>query len=364
MRSDHCRRQSPVFGRRGGEGGALREWRRMIDTLRRASAIAAMLALFGSATAPAQATMTPLDRAIPHYDHILVIVEENKDYTTIMEGTLAPNIVRLAKTYGTATQMFGERHPSQPNYVAMLGGDTFGIADDRPHIVDKPHLGTQLRAKGLDWRAYLEDLPAPGWMANNVSPPPGQYADKHTGFTNFKSTHDMSAAEKAAHLVGFDALHADLRSGKVPAFAYVIPNLCNDMHGVTGVCNDGNTVVMRGDAIVAGLVHEIQASPIWTKPGTNTAIVITWDENGSFTPESCCVKDANNPGGGRVATVVVTNHGPAGVADPTPYDHYSLLRTIEDAFGLDHLVHADDATVLPMVPLFAVPAPAPAPTPH
>jgi len=333
----------------------------MMKTLRRVSAFAASFVLFATMGAPARATTTPLDGQVPRYDHILVIVEENKDYSTIMEGSLTPNIMRLAKTYGTATQMFGERHPSQPNYVAMLGGDTFGVADDHfPDIVDQPNLGTQLRAKGLDWRAYLEDLPAPGWIAGAVSPPPGQYAAKHTGFTNFKSTHDMSAPELAKHLVAFDALHADLKSGNVPAFAFVIPNLCNEMHGADA-CPDQPTVIARGDAVAGALVAAIQASPIWTTPGKNTAIVITWDEDGSFSNGSCCVKNANNPGGGHVATVVVTNHGPSGVVDATPYDHYSLLRTIEDAFGLAHLAHADDATVLPMVPLFTTSAPSPRP---
>jgi phosphatidylinositol-3-phosphatase len=332
----------------------------MTHTLRR-TFVPALVALW-AVVVPAGAATTALDAQVPRYDHILVIVEENKDYSTIVGGTLTPNIVRLAKAYGTATQMFGERHPSQPNYVALLGGDTFGIADDDPHVVDQPNLGTQLRAKGLDWRAYLEDLPAPGWMAAPVSPGKHLYADKHTGFTNFKSTHDMSAPDKALHLVPFPNLHADLRSGNVPAFALVIPNLCNEMHGAPS-CKDMDADIAQGDNVVGSLVAEIQASPIWKKPGTNTAIVITWDEDGSYTNGSCCVKNADNPGGGHVATVVVTNHGPSGAVDATPYDHYSLLRTIEDAFGVGHLVHADDAAVVPMVPLFALAPPSPAPSP-
>ena len=333
----------------------------MTETLRRIFALVALVALSTTA-GPARAATTALDSQVPRYDHILVIVEENKDYSTMISGTLTPNIVRLAKTYGAATEMFGERHPSEPNYVALLSGDTFGIADDEPHVVDQPNLGTQLRAKGLDWRAYLEDLPAPGWMAAPVSPGKHLYADKHTGFTNFKSTHDMSLADKALHLVPFPNLHADLRSGNVPAFALVIPNLCNDMHGAPS-CTDTNAVIAQGDTIVGSLVTEIQRSPIWTKPGTNTAIVITWDEDGSYSNGSCCVKNANNPGGGHVATVVVTNRGPSGAVDATAYDHYSLLRTIEDAFGLGHLGHADDATVVPMVPLFRTVAPSPISSP-
>jgi len=138
------------------------------------------------------------------------------------------------------------------------------------------------------------------------------------------------------------------------------------MHGIDspkappGCGKTDEALVRRGDESVGALVAEIQAAPIWTAPDVNTAIVITWDEDGKAdrvpgAPQSCCVTDAANPGGGHIPTIVVTNHGPRGLADATPYDHYSLLRTIEDAFDLaGHLRHAGDASILPMSPLFAL----------
>jgi len=305
----------------------------------------------------------------------------------VLDHGYAPAISDLAKTYGVATQMYAERHPSEPNYVAMLGGDTFGIADDDAwycipgstrdfckgadvpgfavHLIDGPNLATQLAAKGLGWRAYLEDIPAPGSLAvispETASTPAALYAAKHTGFTNYASVH--ADPKLPLELVGFDALRADLRSGNVPAFAFVVPNQCNEMHGIDSPkappdCQkDDDGLVRSGDATVNMLIAEMQASPIWRRG--NTAIVITWDEDGKAdrvpgAPQSCCVIDAHNPGGGRIPTIVITNHGPRGVADATPYDHYSLLRTIEDAFRLDgHLRHAGDASVWPMTPLFA-----------
>jgi phosphatidylinositol-3-phosphatase len=344
-------------------------------------------ALLATSTRGAAAPAAP-DRAVPHYDHILVIVEENTGYRTIFERGWAPQLAQLAHDYGTATRMFAETHPSEANYVALLGGDTFGIHDDdawycergsaRPfcshagdagyaaHLVEGPNLATQLRAKRLTWRAYLEDIPEPGSQAivsgGNASTPPGLYAAKHTGFTNFASVHRDGGL--ARELVGFDALHADLRAGSVPAFALIVPNQCNEMHGIgaqhapADCAGSDEALVRRGDAYAAGLVSAIQASPIWNAPNANTAIVITWDEDGKEfrapgAPQRCCVEDAHNAGGGRIPTIVLANHGPRGVADPTPYDHYSLLRTIEDALGLGgHLRHAGDATVLPMAPLF------------
>ncbi|HKT54061.1 MAG TPA: alkaline phosphatase family protein, partial [Caulobacteraceae bacterium] len=121
---------------------------------------------------------------VPRYAHIFVIVEENKDYAQIMDPASAPNIAGLARAYGDAAQFFGEVHPSEANYVAMLAGDTFGIHDDdayyckpgdtRPycwgalapgyvdHTVRARHLGDQLTAAGLSWKGYYETIPQPG----------------------------------------------------------------------------------------------------------------------------------------------------------------------------------------------------------
>ncbi|MEA2721450.1 MAG: hypothetical protein QOJ39_3314 [Candidatus Eremiobacteraeota bacterium] len=349
------------------------------------SAVPASPGVPGSSAALASAR----DRAVPRYDHVIVIVEENTGYRTILERGWAPKLAQLAHDYGSAAQMYAETHPSEANYVALLGGDTFGIHDDDawycvpgstrafchdttapgyvPHLIEGPNLATKLRAKGLAWRGYMEDIPEPGSLAimsqGNASTPPALYAAKHTGFTNFASVH--RDADLAHELVGFDALHADLRAGSIPAFALVVPNQCNEMHGIgaqhapADCSGSDEALVRRGDAYAGDLVAAIQASPIWTVPNANTAIVITWDEDGKefrspSSPQSCCVKDAHNPGGGHIATIVITNHGPRGVVDSTPYDHYSLLRTIEDALRLDgHLRHAGDAAVLPMTPLFA-----------
>ncbi|MBV8423770.1 MAG: phosphoesterase, partial [Candidatus Eremiobacteraeota bacterium] len=339
--------------------------------------------------APGNAMLTSRDLAVPHYDHILVIVEENRSYSTILDHRFAPTIAGLAATYGSAQRMYAERHPSEPNYVALVGGDTFGIVDDdawycvpnstqpnckksnRPgyvgHSIEGPSLATQLRAKGLGWRAYLESIPAAGSLAifspETATQPAQLYASKHNGFVNFTSVrHDANLADE---FVGFERLRADLRSGSVPPFTLVVPNQCNDMHGRKAspktppdCVDDSAGLVPRGDAVLRGLVAAIQASPIWRSG--NTAIVVTWDENDDegrvSGVQGCCVTDAHNPGGGRIPTLVITNHGPRGLRDWTPYDHYSLLRTIEDAFGLGHLRHAGDPGVRPMTPLFARPS--------
>ena len=327
---------------------------------------------------------------VPRYDHVFVIVEENKDYDQILNPAVAPNIAGLAAAYGEATQFFGEVHPSEANYVALLGGDTFGIHDDdayycapkdvRPfcggaqapgyadHTVHAPHLGTQLAAAGMSWKGYYENLPEPGSGAVVAGKPKALYASKHSGFLNFADV--QAAPDRAQRIVGFDQLDRDLASGALPNFALIVPNQCNEMHGLHGQdvpadCDGLNksALIRRGDAYAGELVRRLQATPMWKGPG-NVAIVITFDEGAGGTREGCCSvtpQAASNFGGGHIPTLVITNHGPRGLRDATPYNHYSLLRTLEDAFGLpEHLGRAADTAngVRPMTPLFAVSAPA------
>jgi len=338
---------------------------------------------------------------VPHYDHIFVIIEENKNYGQIIgAGSIAPHINGLAREYGLATEFYAEVHPSEGNYVAMLGGDTFGIHDDdafycKPklhdvwcpksgnsdyvdHTLSAPSLVDQLEAHGLTWKAYMESIPAPGsgavrWptLDQPVKGVPAEiYAVKHNGFMNFKRVQDDP--RRAQKIVGFDALERDLASGELPNYAHIVPNQCNDMHGrdegsdIPEDCKKSNQddLIKRGDRAAGALVDKIMHSAVWNKAG-NVAIVITFDENGKDErgagPQGCCGYDPNsraNFGGGRIPTIVITNHGAHGLNDATPYNHYSLLRTTETAFGItEHLANADNdaAGVLDMAPLFKVP---------
>jgi hypothetical protein len=321
------------------------------------------------------------DAKVPRYAHIFVIMEENKDYGMVFGSPDAPTITALGKKYGYASDFFAETHPSEPNYVALVGGSTYGIQDDdafychphdtrascrdsnKPgypeHTIDKPSLASQIESAGLTWKNYNEDLPAPGSLAITSG---GTYASKHTGFLNFASVqHDPNRAKK---IVGFGQFASDLKSGNVPNFSLVIPNLCDEMHGISPDeapsedCSytHMSKLIWRGDQNVKSIVAQIMASSVWKSSG-NVAIVVTFDEDDHYGTQGCCGNDPNDPtnrGGGHIPTIVVTNHGPRGVVDNTPYSHYSLLRTIEDAFGIsDHLARAGVPGVVPMVALFA-----------
>lgn len=337
-------------------------------------------------------TATALE-GVPRYQHVVVIVLENKDFASIFGSPNAPNLNRLADEYGNATRFYGEVHPSEANYVALLGGDTFGIHDDdayycKPgaqdrecsgargdaHYVDHtahtPHLGDQLQARGLTWRAYFENLPAPGSLTVNAGDPAwydgtratALYASKHSGFTNFESA--QKDPLRTDHWVGFDRLDQDLASGALPNFAFIVPNQCNEMHGLHAAAAPSDCastpvgpLIKRGDKVVAALVERLMQTPAWKGPA-NMAIVITFDEGAPGDRSGCCSVTPgaqSNYGGGHIPTLVLSNHGPRHATDPTPYNHYSLLRTIEDAFGVDeHLGRAADSAggVKAMVPLW------------
>ncbi len=317
---------------------------------------------------------------IPHYQHIIEIMMENTSYATIISNPLAPRINVLANKYGLATNYFGVTHPSEPNYLANIAGDYFGIQDDNAfyctpalagtdancagttvnHTIEAPTLADQLTAAGMTWKGYFQNLPP--------MPPPGQlitsgpnangpytfkwpnatdalYASKHNPFLNFTGT---QAA--LANMVPDTQLFADLAHNSLPNFGFVVPDQCHDMHG-TAICSDTNGLISTGDTYVGNLVDAIMASEAW-EHGRN-AIVITWDED-DYADQGqpgtgCCGAD---PGGGHVVTIVITSKSDQHITDGTAYNHYSLLKTLEAAFRLPPLAHAGDAVVPLMTPLF------------
>jgi hypothetical protein len=341
------------------------------------------------------------DGTISHYDHVLIIISENQGYDRIIGQPYTPRLngfLQIRET-GLADNFFGEVHPSQANYIALLGGDTFGIHDDdawycKPgdpdrycssrsggvypdHTITARSLMDQLAERNLTWKGYFEDIPAPGWKGifypDDRDPVPGKpsqlYAAKHNGFLSFKAVQDDPGLD--SKIVGFDQLKTDLGTGHVPNYAHIVPNQCNDMHGLEGAyvppdCRSAPPEgrIARGDKTIGELVDLIMASPIWTREG-NTAIVITWDEDHNplikTGTQVCCAcaypSGVANFGGGHIPTFVLVNHPPGDKPrrDSTPYNHYSLLRTVEEAFGInEYLGHANETGcgVQPMTKLF------------
>ncbi len=233
--------------------------------------------------------------AVPRPDHVVIVVEENRADSKIVGSPDAPFITALAADNADFTQSYAETHPSQPNYLALFSGSFNGITDDScPHTLTGPNLGDELAAAGLSFAAYSEDLPSVGYTGCTS----GKYVRRHAPWVNFPSI------PAAAHqpLTAFPTDYSTL-----PAVTFVIPNLDNDMH-------DGS--IARGDA---WLQAHLGGYIGWAKTH-NSLFALTFDEDDG---------SDNN----RIATVLAGERVvPGSYSDRI--DHYSLLRTIQDAYGL------------------------------
>ncbi len=286
------------------------------------------LAPASTCTLVPSATPTPL---VPNFDHIVVIVFENKEFGTVIGNPRMPGFNRLAREYTLLTQYYAVTHPSLPNYIAMVGGDTFGITSNcEDCFIDAPSLPDLIEASGRTWITYREDMPSPCFVGSKVD-----YVQKHNPFIYFDSIR-LDAARCERGIVPFSNLNADLAAGPLPNFVFITPNLCNDAHDC------GLDVA---DAWLTKLLNLL--IPALNADGDAWLVILTWDEGQG--DHSCC--GLPEKAGGRVATVLVSPRVKNGFEDDTPYTHYSLLKTIAEAWGLPYLGHAaDESNVLILAP--------------
>jgi phospholipase C len=317
--------------------------------------------------------------------HVFIIMMENASYSEVLSpgNTNDPYIQHLAATYGLATSYFGVTHPSMPNYLAATSGSTWGSNSDdtaQKTLLDHQNIVDQLEAAHISWKAYMEGLPYPGFLGDSAdytaSPPSAGnalYLLKHDPFLLYPDVYNNPA--RADKVVPLTQLATDLASNDVPQYAWITPDICNDMHGMSGpACpfpstGSGPSVqnFQQGNAFLQHWVNAIMNSGAWNP---RSVIFITWDEGGSsnvapYSPEStagCCdspilPNPPVNPtdvsggdlaggtvfGGGPVPMIVVSGDVHGHVVDSTPSNHYSLLRTVEDIFSLSYLEMAGDS---------------------
>ena len=269
-------------------------------------------------------TPTPIGSGtLPNFSHVFLIVMENEESTGIMGNNAAAYINTLATGHGLATQYFAVSHPSLPNYLALTAGSTFGIASDCTGCyVDATNIADQVESSGRSWKAYLESMPSSCFVGDAYP-----YMQKHNPFIYYDDVR-TNPARCAEHVVPFTQLSTDLVNGTVPNLAWITPNMCNDMHDCS---------IATGDAWLADVVPGILTSSAFQNGGV---LFITWDEGESSA--GCC----GNATGGQVATLVIAPNGVAGLRSTIAETHYSLLRTIEDAWGLSALGQAASAVAM------------------
>ena len=280
--------------------------------MRSARALAPALAVLllgacttGAADPPAADTGAPSAAGrLPRPDHLLVAVFENEDAAAVVGSDEAPHLSALAARGAVFTDAHGETHPSQPNYLALFSGSTHGVADDRcPVELTGDNLAAQLIAAGLSFGGFSEGLPQVGYTGCQA----GDYARKHDPWVDFP---DLPASVNQP----YSAMPADY--GQLPTVSFVVPDLCHDMHD----CG-----VAAGDAWAE---ENLTPYADWAAEH-DSLLIVTFDEDDG--------SDDNH-----IPTFVVGAGVPATSSDQR-IDHYSLLRTIEDMYGLPPLGAAADA---------------------
>jgi hypothetical protein len=295
----------------------------------------------GASATPAASTpgsVQPVGTAGPH---VLVIVEENTSYEEVIGSPSARYITALAQQYASATQWYAVTHGSIQNYIAATSGQippTTQITNECTPgngacSTSAPTLVDQLEAKGLTWKAYQEDMPTPCFKAYSS----GHYVARHNPFIYYSQIRDNPA--RCNRIVPFTQFAADLAANALPSFAWVTPNLCNDMHNA---CPGGR--IENADRWLEQRLPPVLGSGWFQQGGV---IVITWDEGNVDDTSGCCGGGV----GGHVPTLVLGNQT-TGFEWSQPGDHYGLLRGLEEVFGLPFLgaaaskVHGDLSAVM------------------
>jgi len=270
---------------------------------------------------PAPNPTAPATGNLPNFDHVYVIIFENKEYSSVVGSSSAPYINSLIAKYGSATNFTAERHPSEPNYIALTSGATQGIADDGVYNLGVNNLFDQITASGRTWHAYQQGYPSPCFTGSSSAAKvdgdgkSGAYVRKHNPAISYTSISGNAAnCANISSFANFDPAAAN--------FEFITPNMINDMH-------DGT--VADGDNFLKAFLPRITGSAAFN----NSLVLVTFDEGTT----------AVN-GGGHIMTVAITPTITAGYKATAAYTHYSMLRTVEQAWGLPCLGNAASATAM------------------
>jgi hypothetical protein len=324
--------------------------------------------------------------ALPSIHHVFVIVFENESAsTTFGSGSPAHYLSETLRAQGAyLPKYYGIGHESNDNYIAMISGQAPNAANQAdcqtfsdfassalgpngqalgPGCVYPSNvqtIGDQLISAGLTWRDYNEDMGADPQRESSVCGHPGvgmqdntqkatatdEYATRHNPFVYFHSIID-DATLCDTHVVGLDMLTKDLASAaNTPNYVFITPGLCNDGHDAP--CANGQPGgLAQADAFLRQWVPRITGSPAFK--GQNGLLIVTFDEAETDDASSCCgeipgpgspLPGIFGPGGGDVGAVLLSPCVAPGTVSQSPYNHYTMLRSVEDLFGLSHLGYA------------------------
>jgi hypothetical protein len=336
----------------------------------------------------------PAHAALPPIKHVFLIVLENQDYdTTFGPNSQAPFLAKTLPTMGAMLpNYYGTGHESLDNYIAMISGqgpnpqtqadaplytdftpgtpgsDGQAMGSGTVYPTSVKTIADQLEAKRLRWRGYMEDMangpadqktcrhPQPNQPDSTQTARQGdQYAARHNPFVYFHSLIDGSSCR--TNDVDFSLMPGEIaQAATTPAFSFITPNLCHDGHDAP--CKGSNEPggLKSINDFLQKWIPILLASNGYRDDGM---VIVTFDESESGADSCCNEQAANTPnaggptpgsGGGKVGAVVISPFITPGTVDNTPYNHYSMLRGVEDIFGLDHLGYAGQMGLEPLGP--------------
>jgi phosphatidylinositol-3-phosphatase len=280
------------------------------------------------APSPSPAASPAPTQASPTADHVVVLVLENHSFSQVIGNPAMPYFNSLATRFSLATNYFGVVHPSMGNYFMLTTGVIVSTNDAFAGIVTDDNIVRALTAAGKTWRAYMESLPAPGYIGGDVPP----YLKHHDPFAYFSDV--AGSAAQAANIVPFGRLAADLASAALPSFAFIAPNIEHDAHTCPAnapACADA-TKLAAADAWLRSTVEPLINNPAFAKG----VLIITFDEGDPA--------DTAN-GGGQIATVLAGSLVKKGFRSVTFYQHPSTLRLVLDLLQVSD--HPGDSQTAP-----------------
>lgn len=256
---------------------------------------------------PARQAMAAQPGKGPSFTKVMIVVLENTGYNNALQQ---PFLSELVKHGASFTNFFALSRPSQPNYIAMVAGDTFGVRSNDNVTLDERHLVDLLEENGKSWKVYAEDFPGNCFLGAKS----GAYVRRHVPFLSFKNVQSIPA--RCARILEARQFDADVRDGGLPDFAMYIPNNLDNGHD-TGATHADRWLRKRFGSLLSD-----------RRFMKGMLFVVTFDEG--FAGD-------NN----HIYTVFLGDDVMPSTISEARYDHYSVLRTIQNAFGLPSLGRHD-----------------------
>jgi hypothetical protein len=244
----------------------------------------------------------------PRFDRVVHIVFENAD---LEEALAQPAFATLARSGAWMQDFRGVTHPSQPNYIAMIAGSTMGVRLDGNVDLEGRHLGDLLRERGMSWKAYAQGYPGNCFLGKRL----GNYVRKHVPFLSFKSVQNNPV--ECARVVPAEQFFEDVRRKELPEYSMFIPDLVDDGHDT-----DAGHAARWFGATFGAILNDVELV-------RKTLFIVTYDESESYI------------GPNRIYTVLFGANVIPGSRISTRTDHYSILRMIQEGFGLGSLGKED-----------------------